>query len=76
VWFQKTKKEEEAEAAAGKSEMDINGGSRVWARKIPNLQVFRSGLYLDTYGTMEQNKYRTYSYSINNYTLFERVSFN
>jgi len=27
------KKKEEAETAAGKSEMDINGGSRVWARK-------------------------------------------
>jgi hypothetical protein len=27
VWFQKNKKEEQ-EAAAGKSEMDINGGSR------------------------------------------------
>jgi len=43
--------------------------------KIPNLQVFRFGLYLDTYGTMEQNKYPTHSYNINNYTLFERVSF-
>jgi hypothetical protein len=32
VWFQRNKKEEQ-EAAAGKSEMDINGGSRIWARK-------------------------------------------
>ena len=34
VWFQKKKKKKEAAAAAtGKSEMDINEGSRVWARK-------------------------------------------
>jgi hypothetical protein len=60
VWFQKTKKEEEAEAAAGKSE-------RYRTYKFLGLVYIL---------TMEQNKYPTHSYSINNYTLFERVSFN
>jgi hypothetical protein len=64
VWFQRNKKEEQ-EAAAGKSEMDINGGSRFGLGKMPNLQVFRSSLYLDTYVAMEQNKYHTHSYSLN-----------